>query len=140
MTSAGSWLDLLLFAAHICSISVQIDHIAQHFRLAAVMRHTCIAAQAAELHFPTDKARLTGRREAALDFALQNADRVVRLGSLTAAVEDSPFSASNNLWRLGQLAAFRRVTELELGFPVPPHIISLLTRGLRRLTLEIRYR
>ena len=98
--------------------------------------HTCIALKAAELHFPADKEQLTGRRQA----ALQNADRVVRLGSLTAVGDDLPslFSAGS----LEQLAAFRRLAELELSgrFPVSADDISLLPRSLRRLTLCLQYR
>ena len=82
--------------------------------------------------FPADKGVPTGRRQAAITFALQHADRVVRLGSLNA-VEEKPlflFSAGS----LGQLAAFRRLAELELGYPscVSTDDISLLPRSLRR--------
>ena len=101
-------------------------------------RHTCGAVQAAELHFPDDDARLKGRRQGAVAFALQHADRVVRLGSLTR-VKETPyhlFSAGS----IGQLAAFRRLAELHMGFPVSIADVSLLPRGLRKLSLWLRYR
>ena len=113
--------------------------IAQSCRLAAVAQHTRVAAQAAELHFPTDEARLTGRREAMCKFALQNADRVVRLGSLTAVEDNLPslFSPGN----LEQLAAFRRLAGLYLDFPVSvdDFNFSYLPRSLRSLDLSLKY-
>ena len=90
--------------------------------------------QAAELRFPDDEARLTGRRQAALTFALEHADHVVRLGCLTR-VEDNllgPYRAVS----LEQLAAFQRLAGVELGcLPMSIDDIGLLPRGLRRLTL-----
>ena len=102
-------------------------------------RHTCFAVQAAELHFPDDKARLTGRLQAALAFALQHADRVVRLGCLAALPRYETPVRLISAGSLRQLAAFQRLAELNLGFlPLPIDEISLLPRGLRTLTLHLR--
>ena len=108
------------------------------FRLAAVARRTCIAAQAAALHFPTDKARLTNRRQAAITFALQNADRVVHLGSLTAVEDNLPSLFSAGVLLGFQLAAFQNLAELKLDFPVSNYVLSLLPRSLRRQDLQIQ--
>ena len=95
-----------------------------------------------------DEAHLTGRRQAALTFALQQADRVVRLGSLTrdaslardeTRIQFGSLSFFSDV-SLGQLAAFRRLAELDLSFhSVSSDDISLLPRSLRRLTLRLHY-